>query len=50
MVEQLKTGRAFEVMTNGFWSPRLQELTVQFARSDDLEGNQRRTLGAPARP
>jgi hypothetical protein len=37
-VEQLKTGRAFELMTNGFWSPRLQEITVQFTPSDDLDG------------
>jgi hypothetical protein len=25
-------------MTNGFWSPRLPEITVQFKPSDDLEG------------
>ena len=37
-VEQLKTGRAFELMTNGFGSPRLQEISVQFTPSDDLEG------------
>ena len=37
-VEQLKTGKAFELMANGFWSPRLQEITVQFTPSADLEG------------
>jgi hypothetical protein len=29
--EQLRTGKAFELVANGFWNPRLDEISFQFA-------------------
>lgn len=37
-VAQIRTGRAFEIMSNGFWSPDLETITVQFAAGEKIGG------------
>jgi hypothetical protein len=37
-VEQLRTGNAFDLVANGFWTPRLDEITIQFAKGTKIGG------------
>lgn len=36
--EQLRTGKAFDLVANGFWTPRLDEISFQFATGTKLGG------------
>lgn len=36
--EQLRTGKAFDLVANGFWTPRLDEITIQFATGTKVGG------------
>ena len=36
--EQLRTGKAFDLVANGFWTPRLDEITFQFATGAKIGG------------
>ena len=36
--EQLRTGKAFDLVANGFWTPRLEEITFQFATGAKFGG------------
>ncbi len=37
-VEQLRTGRAFNVLANGFWQPALDDITVRYVRGTKIVG------------
>jgi hypothetical protein len=37
-VEELKTGRAFELMSNSFWTPHLDEISLQFVAKPRIDG------------
>src|SRR6266496_2687410 len=37
-VNQMRTGRAFEIMSNGFWSPDLKAITLQYATGAKIGG------------
>jgi hypothetical protein len=36
--EQLQTGKAFDLVANGFWTPRLDEITFQFTAGERVGG------------
>ncbi len=36
--EQMRTGKAFELVANGFWTPRLDEISFQFATGGKVGG------------
>lgn len=36
--EQLQTGKAFELVSRGFWTPHLEEITFQFVSGAKVEG------------
>jgi hypothetical protein len=37
-VEQLRTGRAFSVVANGFWQPALEAITLRYVEGRKVEG------------
>jgi hypothetical protein len=37
-VEQFRTGKAFELVANGFWTPHLDRITVQFVEGSQVAG------------
>lgn len=37
-VDQLRTGKAFDLVANGFWTPRLEEITFQFVSGAKVAG------------
>jgi hypothetical protein len=37
-LEQLRTGKAFDLVANGFWTPRLEEITFQFVSGAKVGG------------
>jgi hypothetical protein len=37
-VEQFRTGAAFDVVANGFWTPHLEEIAVQVVAASKVEG------------
>lgn len=37
-VEQFRTGKAFDLVANGFWTPRLENITVQVVAGTKVEG------------
>jgi len=38
VAEQLRTGKAFDLVANGFWTPRLDEITFQFTAGSKVGG------------
>ncbi len=36
LVERFHTGEAFKIMTNSFWSPQLDEITLQYIAGDEF--------------
>ena len=37
-VEQLQSGKAFELVANGFWKPSLEDITIQFVQGTKFHG------------
>jgi hypothetical protein len=37
-VEQFHTGKAFDLVANGFWKPNLENITVQLVAGSKIEG------------
>jgi len=37
-VEQFRTGKAFELVANGFWTPKLDDITVQVVAGEKVDG------------
>ena len=37
-VEQFRTGKAFDLVANGFWTPRLETITVQVVAGTKVGG------------
>jgi len=36
--EQLQTGKAFELVSSGFWTPHLDQITFQFVTGEKVGG------------